>query len=266
MRAFIRAELLSRNRMVGGLAAGAFTLLTIVALAYRSIGLQALGKAFPDKLPSGITALSGSRSGNWLTPHGWMGFGFNHPLFLVLTLTVAISIGSAAIAGEVDTGRAELLFSGAVPRTRFLAATIAIWLGAEVAVLLGGLAGGLLGGALSSDIRHAGLGALVWAPLQELPLTAFVAACSFLASAAASARGRAMGLAVGITVGAYLLNVISGLIGALDWVRWLTPFGYYDPGAAIAGGPSLRDAAVLLAGAAILLVAARALLVRRDLA
>jgi ABC-2 type transport system permease protein len=264
--AFVRAEIISRNRMIAGLAAGGFTLLLIVGLSYDSLGQGTLGAAFKGKLPTGITALSGSRNGNWLTPLGWMGFGFNHPLFLVLMLTAAISVGSAAIAGEVDSGRAELLFTSAVPRTSFLGWTVLVWLAVQLAVLAGAIAGALLGGALSDDIRAAGLAEVLYAPLQFLPVAAFVAACSFLGSAIADTRGAAMGIGVGVAVLGYLLNVISGLISQLDWLRWITPFGYYDPGTAITEGVDVGHAAVLLGASALLMVAARAQLLRRDLA
>jgi ABC-2 type transport system permease protein len=263
---FALAELRSRRRMLAGLGAGGFTLLLIVGLSYHSLGVGAFGDAFRDHQPRAITALSGSRSGNWLAPHGWMAFGFNHPMFLVVTLTVAIAVGSGAIAGEVESGRSELLFTGPVDRSRFLGTMLVVWLVAELAVLAVTLGGAVLGATLSSDLRHAGVAELAWAPLQYLPLALFIAACAFLASALASTRGQAVGGAVAITVLSYLLNVISGLIGALDWLRWLTPFGYYDPTAAITHGLRPAPAAALVLAAAALLATARSIVERRDLA
>lgn len=266
MRPFVVAELRARRRMIAGLGAGAFTLLLIVALAYRSIGLDALGAAFGHHAPSAFTAFSGSHGGDILSPHGWMGFGFNHPMFLVVTLAVAISVGAGAVAGEVDSGRAELVFTTPIPRRRFLAASLAIWLLAELAVVAAGWLGALIGALCSSDLRDAGIADLAWAPLQYLPLALFVAACAFLASAAASTRGRANGIALGIAVFWYLLNVVSGLIHSLDWLRWLTPFGYYEPSRAIERGLQLGPATLLVGLAVLLLAAAVELTDRRDLA
>lgn len=190
MKRFVAAELRARRRMVASLAAGAFTYLLIIALVYHSIGVEALGQAFHGEMPRSITAFSGSRSGNILSPQGWMGLGFNHPMLMITSLTAALAIGTGAIAGEVDSGRADLLLSGPVDRTRFLAATLLVWAIAEAAILIIGLSGALLGGALSADLRHAGLAGLAWAQL--LPLTLFVASVSFVASAKSdSARPRA---------------------------------------------------------------------------
>jgi ABC-2 type transport system permease protein len=266
VRPFVTGELRSRRRMLAALGAGAFSYLLMMALTYHSIGVQALGQAFHGSAPRAFTAFSGSRRADILSPHGWMGLGFNHPMLMITSLTVALAIGTAAIAGEVDSGRAQLLFTAPLARTRFLAATLLVWLLAEAAVLVAGLAGALLGAGLSGDLRHAGVGALVWAPVQFFPLTLFVAAVAFLASALSATRGRALSAAVGITVCGYLLSVVSGLVAALDWLRWITPFGYYDPGAAIAAGPRPWPFLALVLASAVLLELTRRVLADRDLA
>lgn len=252
--------------MIAGLAAGAFVLLLIVGLSYTSIGLKGLGAAFSGHTPRGLSALSGSRGGSFLTPHGWMGFGFNHPMFLLVTLTIAISVGAGSIAGEVESGRGELLFTTPIRRTHFLLAAIGVWLAAELAVIAAGGAGAVTGALFTTDLREAGIGTLLWGPLQYLPLALFVAACAFAASALSRTRGRATATATGITVLGYLLNVISGLVPSLDWLHWLTPFGYYDPARALEHGLQLGPVVVLLGGSIALLLVAGAALRRRDLA
>ncbi len=266
MSALIRAELRSRRRMLAGLSLGAFTLLLVVALAYHSVGLGAFGRAYGRRLPTGFQAFSGSRHGDLLSPHGWLAFGFNHPLFLVLTLTVAISIGTGAFAGEVDLGRSELIFVRPVGRGQFLAGALVVWLGAELIVIAGAWGGSLIGGLLSSDLRRSGLGPIGLAPLQYLPLALLVTTVALLASAASHSHGQAVGVAVGTAVIAYLTNLVSLMIGSLSWLHWLSPFGYYDPQGAIVDGPSWSDAGVLLVAATLLLAACRVILDRRDLA
>ncbi|HVW18217.1 MAG TPA: ABC transporter permease subunit [Solirubrobacteraceae bacterium] len=265
MTRFVRAELAARARMIAGLAAGAAVFMLILGLAYHSIG-GALGDAFGGAPPKAITAFSGSHSGDVLSPRGWMGFGFDHPMMLITSLTAAISIGAGVIAGEVDTGRAQMLFSRPVARTRFLLAGLAVWLAAELAVLAVALAGSFAGALLSADLRHASLGGMAWAPVQLLPLTLFVMSTACLASALSDTRTRALGIAIGVTVLAYLVNVVSGLLDAVYWLRWCTPFGYYDPTAAIEHGPRPWPLVALAGASALLLLAARTALERRDLA
>ncbi|UTI66316.1 ABC transporter permease subunit [Paraconexibacter antarcticus] len=266
MRPFVEAELRARARMIAGLATGAFTYLLVLALTYHSIGVVALGNAFGKDTPRIFTAFSGSRSTDVLSPHGWMGLGFNHPMLMITSLTAALAIGTGSVAGEVDSGRAQLLFTAPIARARFLGAALVVWAVAEVVILLAALGGAVFGGVLSPDLRHAGLASLAWAPLQLLPLTAFVAAVGVVASAYADTRGRALGLAVTLVVAAYLVSVVAGLSSALDPLRWATPFGYYDPGAAITRGLRPWPFLALTGAAVVLLLVARRRLARRDLA
>jgi ABC-2 type transport system permease protein len=267
MSAFVRAELASRRRWLAGLALGAFTFLVILGLSYHSIGLGALGQALAGRnRPKAFEAFSGSRHGEVLTPHGWLAFGFNHPLYLILTLAVAIGIGTASVAGEVESGRAELIFTRPIPRRRFLWSSLAIWGAAELFVIAAALAGAFAGGELSADLRRAGLGSIVLAPLQYLPLAFFIAAVAFLASTLSRTRGRALGAAIAVTVLAYLINFTATLFDGLSWARWLSPFGYYDPFAAVDHGIHWGDAAVLTGAAGILILAAMRVIDRRDLA
>lgn len=266
MRPFAAAELRARARMIAGLAAGAFTYLLVLALTYHSIGVEALGNAFGQDAPPVFTAFSGSRSTDVLSPHGWMGLGFNHPMLMITTLTAALAIGTGSVAGEVDSGRAQMLFTAPIPRTRFLGAALLSWAVAEVVILLSALTGAVLGAVLSPDLRHAGLASLAWAPLQLLPLTAFVAAIGMLASTYADTRGRALGLAVTLVVTAYLMSVVAALSATLDPLRWATPFGYYDPGAAITHGLRPGPFLALAAAAGVLFALARRRLGQRDLA
>lgn len=266
MSEFIAAELRARRRMIGGLAAGAFSYLLLLALSFHSIGVVAFGHAFERGMPKSISAFSGSRSTDILSPHGWMGLGFNHPMLMITALTAAIAIGAGAIAGEIETGRAQLLFSAPVARSRFLAAGVCVWLIAETLVVGAALSGAVLGALLSGDLRHAGVAALAWAPVQFFPLTLFVASVAFAASAASETRSRALGIAISVSVFGYLVNVISGLFDSLSWLRWTTPFGYYDPGAAIEHGPRIGPIGVLLACSVLLLAFARRAFLRRDVA
>jgi ABC-2 type transport system permease protein len=266
MKGFVRAELMARRRALTGLSLGALLLLMIVGLSYVSLGRGALVTAFHGRSPRALSAMSGAPGTDVLSPHGWMALGFNHPMVLILTLTVAVMIGTGAIAGEVESGRAELTFTAPIPRTRFLYSSLLVWMVAEIVVICAGAAGALIGAAFSHDIRDSGLAVLLQAPLQLVPLTFFIATFAFLASAAAGSRGRAMGAAIGVGVFGYLLNLISGLIGSLSWLHWLSPFGYYNPAAAIDHGLRWAPAGELVAAGLLLLTGARWVLLKRDLA
>ena len=265
MRALIRAELVARRRMLSGLSAGAFGILLIVAATYRSLGVDLLGQGFARRTPKSFSALSGTAGADLLTPQGWLGFGFAHPLFLVYSLTVAIAVPAAAIAGEVETGRAELLFVRPRGRQAFLGASIAVWAVAQLTVAAAACAGALLGAAFDPDVSGVGPGPIVVTALQGLTLFALVASVAFLASALARTRSQAAGVAIAVTAGLYLVNFVSSLVDGIGWLRWCSPFGYYEPVSTMSDGFAFGRAAVLLAASVLLLALAARALERRDL-
>ena len=261
----MRADLELRSRTLIGLGLGVFAFLLLLGGTYEALGgAEALGRQFGDKTPSMFSAFSGSRGANIFEPQQYLAFGFNHPLFLVLTLTVAIGIGTDAVAGDVENGRAELLYTRPIARTRILDMRIVVWSIAQVLVVGCALAGAALGSRLSSDLRGVDLISIVWVATQYLPLAAFVGGLAFAASALMPTKGRATGLTIALVAGAYLANFVSLLWSPARFVRLLEPFGYYSPLEAV-HGPDWGHAAVLLAAAVALMLVARFAVKRRDL-
>ena len=176
MRRVLAAEFTARRRSLGALTAGAFAFLFAVAATYQAFGGKAMsGKLFGGRLPAGVAAFSGSRSGDLFSPEHYLAFGFNHPLFLVLTLAVAISLGARSVAGDVETGRAELLYTRPVARRKILAAHIALWALTQLTVIAAAVAGALIGSRISPDLRAAGAGRIVWVAVQYVGVASFVA-------------------------------------------------------------------------------------------
>jgi len=264
-RRLLRAEVVQRRRMLAALAAGTFVFLLAVAGTYQALGGAAgLSDTFGVKPPAFFSAFAGARDVNLFAPRNYVGFGFVHPLFLVLTMTVAISIGTASVAGDIETGRAEMLYTRPVRRTAVLDARLRLWVVAQLIVIAAGVAGSLVGMRLSPDLRAVGTGAIARVVVQLLPLVAFVGALSFAASAWSRNRGQALGIAVGVVALGYLVNFLALLWHPLAFAQHLSPFGYYTPSAAV-DHVDWTDVVVLLAAAAALLAVARAVLVRRDL-
>lgn len=266
MTRLVRAEWRMRRRAIGALAGGAFTFLFVVAATYQAFGGPDLSsELFGGKPPRAIAAFSGSREGDIFNPRHYLAFGFNHPLFLVLTLAVAVSIGAGSVAGDVETGRAELLYARPVSRMRVLAARVVLWAPAQLVVVAGGLAGALAGALAAPDLRAAEPQRVAWVALGYLPVTAVMAGAAFAASARARTRSGAVGASVGVIAAFYLVNFASLVWSPLDPARWATPFGFYEPLAIADAGPSWWKVVVLLAAAVALFAAAARSLSRRDL-
>jgi hypothetical protein len=266
MRRLVAAEWRMRRRTVAALAGGAFLFLFVVGATYQAFGGPGLSdQLFGGRPPRAVAAFSGSREGNIFVPRHYLAFGFNHPLFLVLTLAVAVSIGSGSVAADVETGRAELLYVRPVPRTRILLARLALWAPAQLVVVAGALAGSQAGALLAPDLRAAGPLRVGWVAFQYLPLASVVAGAAFAASARARTRSGAMAATVGLVTAAWLLNFVSLVWSPLDAARWATPFGYYEPLVVADEGPAWWKAGILVSLATVLFADAVRNLSRRDL-
>lgn len=266
MRRFVLAEIAQRRRITAGVAFGAFTLLFAVGGSYQAFGGPDLGhQLFGGKTPAAVSAFSGSRNGDLFSPHHFLAYGFNHPLFLVLVLSLAVSVGASSVASDVETGRAELLYARPIPRTRFLRGRVIVWIGTEAVVLVAATAGARLGAQASSSMRSAGVGHLLWLPVQTLALAAFFAGVGFLASARSRTRSAAIAITVAVATMSYLANFVSLLWQPIAWLHRVTPFGYYEPLNTIDHGLSVVDAAVLVGAAAVFITAAAWMTTRRDL-
>lgn len=266
MTSLVIADLRNRWRSLAALTAGCFILLIALSGTYSAYGgATGFANAFSGKTPRLFSAFSGSSSGDVFSPPHFLAFGFGHPLFLVLALSVAITSGVAAIATEVESGRAELIFTAPVRRTQILGARVAEWAIAQVAVVGGGLIGALIGTQLSSDLSAVSLAVPVRASVQFCSVAFFVGGVAFAASAHARTRGAAFGATVGVTAGSYVVNLVGLLWSPLSFVRWINPFGYYSPTRA-AEHLQWGNAGALVAAGLVLFALAALTLNRRDLA
>lgn len=264
-RALVGAELRARHRTLLALGAGTFVFLFVLAGTYTALGGAAgLAKSFGARPPALFSAFAGTRGANLFSPDNYIGFGFLHPLYLVLTLTVAISIGTAAVAGDIESGRVELLYTRPVRRTTLLDARLGLWAVAQLAVVAAGVGGSWLGTRLSNDLHGVSSILYLRVAVQYLPLAILFGAVAFAASSVAHTRGQALAVTVGVAALSYLVNFVALLWHPMAWAQRVTPFGYYAPLEQI-DRVNVANVVVLLAVAAVLLLAARWWLEQRDL-
>ena len=265
MRQLLWADFVARRRMVAGLAIATAVFVAALASIEALGGLSSVGRRAFGDTPPALAALAGSRSGfDVFTPLGLLAFAFNHPFFLALSLSIGLAIGSAAIAGDVESGRAQLWYVRPVPRNRILRGRMLFYLFAQTLVVAAGVAGGVLTSALSDTLGADGVAVAARAGLQFLPLALVVGGTAFAVSAFAPTRARALGGALSILFLAYLINFVSLLWSRAELLRWITPFGYYDP-LGVIEGTNWPDIAVLITATVALLTVAHVGLKRRDL-
>ncbi len=265
MAAVLFAAAWHRHRKLRwSVAAGLFAFQLLLAGVYEALPSSIFAIA-AEGVPSIFKAMAGG-SVNLFTPAGWLGFGYTHPLALVLVVAWTAAVADAAVAREVEDGTLELLASRPVDRRVILAARIAAWAAGLVVILAAGAAGTLLGTVLVDDLAAFDRLDVVLLVGALLPVLAVLAGAAFLASAVASTRARSNGVAVGFAVVSYLLNFAALLWEPLKPYAPLSVFHYLRPSEWVESGTAWGSAAALVVVGVGLMAAAHFVLQRRDIA
>ena len=160
-----------------------------------------------------------------------------------------------AMRAEEDAGRQELVLAGAIGRSGAFGAML-------VAIATGGVALWLamFVGLVAARLPAGGSAFLALAVVSVVPVFVGVGA---VASQVAPTRRLALGIGSGAVALAFVLRVVADTSSGLEALRWATPLGWVEELRAFA---SPRPAVLLLplAAATALLVAARAIAMRRD--
>lgn len=264
--ALVRDDLKARWRSVLALSAGVLVFLLVLTGTFSALGgSSGISQSLGTKNNRFFSAFAGSDGADVFSPQGFLAFGFGHPLFLILTLALCVAMGAGTLAQDVESGRAEILYTAPVSRAKIVLARLTALFCAEAAVLVAGGFGGVIGSRLSPDMASISPWVVVRVLAQYLPLTTFVGSVGLLVSVLSRSRGGALAATSGLVAGAYVVNVIALLWTPIADVRHADPFFYFRPTDA-AGSFDWVAAVVLLGVAAILSGFAFAALRRRDLA
>lgn len=194
------------------------------------------------------------------------GFGVDDVVKAFLSLLAVLLSLTGSVVGvlsvqrarrEEESGRADAVLTGPVPRARWLGAFATLGAAGGAAVLLAGALGvGLSGSAVTGDVSVLG-GILVGALVQLTPLLAVVG----LAVGLYGWWPRALPLAWVVLGYGTVVAVLGGLLGLPDWARRLSPFQLVPlvPGEPFTPWPVLAmlACAVLLVGAGLRGIARR---------
>lgn len=266
MRKLVLADLRARSRSLAAIAGGLFCFSLVTGATYRAFGANLGDQLFGSTTPAGIAAFSGSKTAELFSPRSYIGFAFNHPIVMVLTFAIAITIGVNAVAGDVESGRAQLLFSRPVARSRIMLSRIGVWATAQVLVTIVAVVGILAGTVFAPALREVGIGRLVALGVQQLSLSTFIAGVAFVASAKAPSKGVALGATIGVATLGYIVNFVSLVVEPAAVLHWFTPFGYYEPVAVVGHGVQWLRALALYGSGGLLLALSTQLVRTRDLA
>lgn len=177
---------------------------------------------------------------------GIVALAYDHPLILVTLLLVGISVPVRSLAGAVERGTLELLFTMPVPRLRI---GLSLWLatGAFLLILLFGCwLGTALGFALFPETRDLHVVTFLRLGLNLWLLTFVVSSYALLISSYAREGAPAGQLAAGVTLFFFFLDYAVKIWPEIEVLGTLSPFHYYDPQGMLRGeAPWVRNLLVL---------------------
>jgi ABC-2 type transport system permease protein len=241
------------------------TVLSALGMALVIVMVGALFPAVGDSigkldLPEGVTTLLGGADYGTIT--GWMRSEIGAVYGPLVVAFTGISV-AAATAGEEEAGILGLTLAYPIERSRLLLAKAAAVAISVVLVVLGtfvGLVGGVAVG--GGGIGLANLAAVA------VHLAFFGWAVGAVALAVAGLTGRralATGSAAAFALLGFLLNGLAPLVAAIEWLKYLSVFYYYEGHDPIGNGVDAGDLAVLCAATLALTALAVAGLRQRDL-
>lgn len=238
-------------------ALGAGALAAFYLALWPSLGGVGEMQAMLDAMPPELRAIFVTEGLDLSTPAGYL----NMELFsFVLPLIVggyAVSVGSAAVAGEEERGTLDLLLANPIPRWRVVIEKgLAMVVG--IAVIVGALWVALALTALAMDI-DLDLAKMASGLVSGGLLGAVLGAVALAVGAITGRRTLSLALAMAVLVVTYVVNVMGTLVDAMEPWRPISPVYHYigyDPLTnGLDGGHVLVLVAMALAGVLVALVA-----------
>lgn len=242
---------------------------TIVAAIGMTLVIVMVGALFPAvggsigklDLPEGVADLLGGADYGTLV--GWMRSEIGAIYGPLVIAATAIAAAAGSTAGEEEDGILGVILAHPVGRSRLLlekAGAVAV---AVLVVALGTLIG------LAAGVAVAGGGIGFGGQLALCVHLAFfglaIGTLALAIAATTGRRGAAVAGAGGFAILGFLVNGFAPLVDAVEWLKYLSPFYYYDSADPLANGIDLADLAVLGAAAVVLTAGAAYGFRRRDL-
>ena len=217
-----------------------------------------------DSLPEGLMSVFGiDDSAALVTAEGLINSRLYAGVGPAILAVFGIGLGTAAVAGEEDTGTLNMLLAQPIARWRvvvekFAAGVVLTFvICVAIAVTL----------AVSNPLVDLGLGwgNIVAANLGLALFTLVFLGLSLALGAVTGNRGLTIGVSAAITVAAFFVNGLAPLVDELSWAQNLSPFYWIQGPDRLTNGFSPGWSLLMVAVTAVLVVAAVIGFDRRDI-
>ncbi len=132
-----------------------------------------------------------------------------------------------SLAGAQETGRLDHVLARPIPRLRYLFVTSGALAIGQLAILVAAALGAVIGYA-AADQSDEVLGNSFLMVMEVLPIALAHLALGILAGVLVSRRGPANAIVMGVVVGGFALDILGKLVEDLDWLEYVTPYGWWS--------------------------------------
>lgn len=231
----------------------------IFAALFETVSGEISG--FVDSLPDSFSAFVGDLSAG-TTPNGWLAIEL-YGLFLPIILAVVGSnAGANTIGKEEDSGTLELILASPISRSRVIyqkALAIKIQL---FIIAMGAWAGAAIGSMLFNFDPN--LVNVFWASVSGWLLGICYSYTSLAAQAVTGKRFLALGVGSGLIAVTYFAKIVSELVNSLEFLKYISPFYYFNVQDVLTVGPDFSLMSVLVLIALAMYITAHLRFIRRD--
>ncbi len=188
------------------------------------------------------------------------------PFFGLMLAVYGAITGSNALAGEEDNGSLEMQLSLPIRRSQLVVAKgvgilIALFAISMITFAAFALMHLSLGDTLDSSLTMGDFFNVSW---EMVPISLFFAMLAMFLGSILPTRGVTLGTTIAVLIAGYLINNLGGTVDALENLRPLTSFYYYNGADALQGDLNMGHVAVLMVESLLLLIGAVYFFGRRD--
>jgi len=248
--------------LFGALLFGVFAMeIFMVAIGASLTENAGLTQMF-EAMPPAFRSLIGSQLSE-ISFAALVGFGFQHPAVFAMGLAFVLLVATAP-AAERESGFLDLVLVRPLPRSRYLAAIVVGMVAGAVLLAVAQLLGLIVGLAIVEVPDEPGWAAYVASAGGQIAFLLSFGGVALLAATNASRRGTAVAWVVGLILVCFVVEAFSSLYTPLEYVRWLSPFHYFQPVRSALSGTSILDPLLLVGVFALTTTGAFVRFARRD--
>jgi len=234
---------------------GSFQLLVVMLIVETDM-LNA-AQLFVRNIPVQIQQFFGDDFLAMFSVNRMLAFGYDHPIVIVLITIMAIMLPAKHVAGEIEAGSVELLYSMPIKRMKL---SFSLWVVSALMLLLvisGGWMGSLIGMALYPQVTNFPLANIIRIGLNLWLFMLTINSYTFLLSSFSREGAKTSQIAAGLTLLFFFVYYIAKLWHKAAFLKPLSIFNYYQPQALMNDQTLwLRHVAVLTGLTAVCLIIA----------